>query len=114
MRILRGWLAEDRERETPMSRITLAAVAASALIACTGGAARATPLEATCPSVSYRGPVIVATCYTGLMTLNRSAIDTRGCLSEPVNLNGQLVCDRGGGGYGHRAYPGTPFYGRPY
>jgi hypothetical protein len=98
-----------------MSRITLAALAGAGLVACAAGAAQATPLEATCPSVSYRGPVIVATCYTGLMTLNRSAIDTRGCLSQPVNLNGQLVCDRGGGGgFGRPGYPGKPFHGHPY
>jgi hypothetical protein len=98
-----------------MSRITLAALAAAGLVMGAAGAAQASALEATCPSVSYRGPIIVAICYTGLMTLNRSAIDTRGCLSEPVNLNGQLVCDRGGdGGFGRPGYPGKPFYGRPY
>ncbi|MBV8849293.1 MAG: hypothetical protein JOZ16_06870 [Methylobacteriaceae bacterium] len=102
-----------------MSRYKIAALAAVAFVACAPGAAQA-GLEATCPSVSYRGPIIVATCYTAMMTLNRSAIDTRGCLGEPGNLNGTLVCDRGGGGYGHPGYGGPPgygakgWYGRPY
>ena len=31
----------------------------------------------------------------------RSVIDTRGCVGEPANVNGQLMCERGyGGGYG--------------
>ena len=60
--------------------------------------AQATPLEATRPNVSDRGPIIVATCYNALLQPVRSVIDVRGCVSEPANLNGQLVCERGGGG----------------
>jgi hypothetical protein len=69
--------------------------------------AAATPLEATCPSVSYQGPIIVATCYNALLQPVRSVLDVRGCVSEPANLNGQLVCERAyGGGYGARRWHG--------
>lgn len=42
-----------------MSRLFEALAFAGAL-SFAAGTARATPLEATCPSVSYRGPIIVA------------------------------------------------------
>ena len=83
-----------------MSRLFEALAFAGAL-SFAAGTARATPLEATCPSVSYRGPIIVATCYNALLQPVRSVIDTRGCVGEPANMNGQLTCERGyGGGYG--------------
>ena len=77
------------------------------------GAAFGQALEATCPSVSYRGPIIVATCYNAYMGLVRSSIDTRSCASPVGNVNGQLACNRGyGGGYGGGGY-GAGGFGRP-
>ena len=72
---------------------SLGGLAIAGFISCAVQTAQATPLEATCPSVSYRGPIIVATCYNALLQPVRSVIDVRGCVSEPVNLNGQLVCE---------------------
>jgi hypothetical protein len=84
---------------------SLVGLAIAGLISCAAQTAQATPLEATCPSVSYRGRIIVATCYNALLQPVRSVIDVRGCVSEPANLNGQLVCERGdGGGYGFRRW----------
>ena len=86
-----------------MSRVALL-VLAGAFCALGGSAHAQTPLEATCPSVSYRGPIIVATCYNAYMGLVRSSIDTRGCTGAVGNVNGQLACPRGygyGGGYGY-------------
>lgn len=81
-------------------------VAAGALCAMAGAASAAPALEATCPNVQYRGPVIVATCYTAAFQLVRTSIDTRGCVGPVQNFNGQLNCPRGGGGYGGPGYGG--------
>ena len=98
-----------------MSRLAMLAVAGA--LCATGGAANAQQLEATCPNVQYRGPIIVATCYNAYMGLSRSSIDTRGCAGEVANVNGQLRCSRGGyggGGYGRPpGYGGPPGFGGP-
>lgn len=84
---------------------SLGGLAIAGFLSCAAQTAQATPLEATCPNVVYRGPIIVATCYNALLQPVRSMIDVRGCVSEPANLNGQLVCERGGGGgYGFRRW----------
>jgi hypothetical protein len=110
-----GWLHEikfdgyrviarkDGERVRPWARTT--SDYSNTFSRIRDAVAQATPLEATCPNVSYRGPIIVATCYNALLQPVRSVIDVRGCVSEPANLNGQLVCERGGGGgYGFRRW----------
>ena len=102
-----------------MSRLALLVLAAGTLCLA-GTAANAQRLEQTCPNVSYRGPIVVATCYNAYMGLVRSSIDTSTCAGPVVNVNGQLSCSRGGygggyghgGGYGGGGYPGGG-YGRP-
>ena len=65
-------------------------------------------LRRTCPQVTQRGPVIIATCYNAYMGLVQTSIDLRTCGGAPVaNVNGRLVC---GGGY---AQPAPGYYGPP-
>lgn len=88
-------------------------VAAGAFCALVGPASAAPPLEATCPRVQYRGPIIVATCYTAAFQLVPASIDTRGCVGPVQNFNGQLRCPRGGYGGPGPGFGPRPGYGGP-